>query len=382
MAPPVWAGFGLVEAVLGAGLLIVPPVVAGAAGVSAPAAWLAHLVGGAVFAAVLGLMASAHTGAGSIAEVTGRALGRWAERVVLLVYLGGFVVGQAAIALAAGGLLAAGLTGGAPVPGAAGFVRLAMPGEAVSVHAAPPGWSVAAVGLLGLAAAGAVAGVRLTDPVRRWRLIVTGVVAVVVCLQPRVLATAGLLPSEPSGQFTVAVFLLFFAGVGWEASARLAPPLGDRSRIVGAMVLGAALVAVAYLTLALLLRGRPGPGEWPGEPALLGRVGALAAAVLLTAYCVTNLQAVGRFLAALGGPTGRAGVAAGGVASLASLLTALLSGWRVADVLLVPCLAAWVGYSLAMVAAVRVGSVILRVVASMLLAGLFTLLTLVVLTIF
>ena len=55
-----------------------PPIAFGLARPGATAAWATHLAVGSAFAVVIGLLAASGTGAGNIAEVSGRALGHWA----------------------------------------------------------------------------------------------------------------------------------------------------------------------------------------------------------------------------------------------------------------------------------------------------------------
>jgi amino acid efflux transporter len=69
------AGIGVAEAVLGAGMILIPPLVATLAGPLTLWAWATHLLGGAVFSALLGLLAFTRTGGGSIAGVTRTGVG-------------------------------------------------------------------------------------------------------------------------------------------------------------------------------------------------------------------------------------------------------------------------------------------------------------------
>jgi amino acid efflux transporter len=341
MEPATRAGAELAGAVLGAGLLIAPPVVASVAGTLAPAAWLIHLGAGAVFSAVLAVLACTATGAGSIADVTGTVLGGWARRTVLWAYLGGFTVGQAAIALAAGGLIAAALG----VPGHSG------------------GASGLALAILAAATAGAVAGVGLGHRARRWRLVITGLLALVGCARPELFGAAALLSSSSHPRLAAAVFLLFFAGVGWEASARLAPGTGAPLRTVA---VGALLVTAVYMSLALLLSVR-GPGASATGPVI--RAAAFAGGLVLMSYCLTNIIGAARFVVALGGPDRPWVRLAVGGTSMLTVALAFRVGWGVAALLTVPCLAAWIGYVLATFAAVRNGGARIQLVGVSLLFG-------------
>jgi amino acid efflux transporter len=359
------AGFGLAEGVFGAGLLLVPPMVAGLAGAAAPAAWLVHLAVGSAFSLALGLFAHAGGVPRSIAQVTGAALGRRAGRTVLALYLTGFTVGQAAIALAAGGFAAVG-AGSAGTRGAV----------------------VAGCLLLAAATAAAALGIRLTDRGRRLRLAVTAALAVYGCARPGWFAAAHLLPDRPHW-FAWAVFLAFFAGVGWESSTRIAPGLASRRQVTRAVALGATLVGLGYVGLALLLRARSPTASM--APDGLDRVAALAAAAVLAGYCLTNLPAAGRFALAL--RPAAAGTPAGavrppvvpmvlvGTVGIGLVLLAATAGWTPARLLVGPCLATWAGYLLAMLGTARAGTGPERLVAGLVTVTMIGLLVVVVGTI-
>jgi hypothetical protein len=336
-------GLNLSEAVLGSGMLLVLPIALSLAGRAAPATWLVVLAGGATFSLTFAMLALVRTGAGSIADVSGAVLGRWARQTVLVVYIGGFTVGQAAIALGAGGFLAEAL------------------------HS--PGRSVDAVALLVAATTGAVAGVELGGRGRGWRLGVTGVLAALACAHPTLFVGAGLLQLARHRNVGAAAFLLLFAGVGWEVSARLAPSLGSRGRVVWAVALGAGLVTAVYLPLALVLRARTNSGAGPAP-----RLVALAAAVVLGLYCLTGIRSAARMVSILGGPDRPWVSLAIGGASVGAVLAALAFDSGVAGLLVVPCLAAWIGYFLATAAIIRGGSPGTRFVGAALLAGLSVLL--------
>ncbi|MGH3934302.1 MAG: hypothetical protein ACRDS1_04885 [Pseudonocardiaceae bacterium] len=319
------AGLGLAGSVLGAGMLLVPPVTAGLAGDRAPAAWLITLVVGASFSACLGLVARSlpeeHT---SIFDVVGATLGDWARRLVLATYLAGFVIGQGAIAVAAGHFLGYGL---------------GLPEHAYLLGAL----------VLALATVASAGGVVLGGRVGRLRLAVTGAIALACCAWPQVFTASALLVSDPQW-FGGALLVVLFAGVGWESSARIAPGLAGSRTVIRGVAMGAGLVLAGYLLLVVVLSQRL-PVEGAGSSALRGL--AVLAAVVLAGYCMTNITTAARFGHALGGPGGpvtRAGVGAAGVAVVA---IAALPGWTVAGLLVGPSLAAWLSYLLAMFGGTR-----------------------------
>jgi amino acid efflux transporter len=354
------AGLRLASSILGAGLLLAPPVVAGLAGPAAPAAWLIHLGLGAAFSMALGLHAQARGRPTSIAELTGAALGGWGERAVLASYFGGFTVGQAAIALAAGHFAAVGFGWSQPAAAAA-----------------------AGCVLLAVATLGAAAGIQLDDRARRCRLAATAALAGYGCARPEWFAAVHLLPDGVRRWFTGAVFVAFFAGVGWESSARIGPSVAGRRRLIGAVLLGAALVGCAYLGLALLLQVRSA-GAVGLPDGLLDRALALAAAATLALYCMTNLTAAAglaralraRSTAGTAGP-GRVGrtVPPVGAASIGLVVLAAIIGWSPGQLLIGPCLATCTGYLLAGVATARAGAGVSRVAAGLVAAALIVVLS-------
>lgn len=91
-------GSALALAVLGAGLILSPPITVGLAGRQAWLAFLAHLVAGGTFCFAVGVLGRMRGPVSGLAELG-------ATRVVTGLYLGGFIAGQAAIALTAGWLI-------------------------------------------------------------------------------------------------------------------------------------------------------------------------------------------------------------------------------------------------------------------------------------
>lgn len=314
------AGLGLAGSVLGAGMLLVPPVTAVLAGDGAPAAWLITLVIGAGFSACLGLVSrSLPDACESIFDVVGATLGGRARRVVLATYLAGFVIGQGAIAVAAGHFLAYGL---------------GLPGHAYLLGAL----------VLASATTASAGGVVLGDRARRLRLAVTGVIALACCALPQVFTASALLVPDPNW-FGGALFVVLFAGVGWESSARIAPGLADGRTVIRSVAMGAGLVLAGYLLLVVLLSQRIPTA--PADSSALRGLAVLAAGALV-GYCVTNITAAARFLHALGGPGGRGARTGVGAAGLAVIAIAAIPGWTVAGLLAGPSLATWLSYLLAM----------------------------------
>lgn len=337
-------GSALAGNVLGAGMLVVPPIAAGLAGVLAPAAWVIHLLLGAVFSAALGSLALARPAApASIVGLTGAVLGRRAGTALVAVYLCGFVVGQAALATVAGRFAA-------------------LCSDAMRSAAA----LALAVLVIAAATAGCLGGVTLGPGARRIRLLVTLVLAVYGCARPDLFQAAGLVPGThwPAA----ALFLLLFAGVGWEGSARLASRAGTQRCLMATVGLGAAMVATVFLGLVLLL-GVPGSH---GPAALNGpdRIAAGCAVPLLLCYCLTNVAAAAQFARTLGMRGDRTATASVGTGCLMVLLGGAAIGLGPAGLLAGPASATLTGYLLACAACLRGGSAATRLLGGVAAAGL------------
>jgi len=275
---------------------------------------------GAGFSACLGLVARALSEKReSIFDVVGATLGGRVRRVVLATYLAGFVIGQGAIAVAAGGFLAYGL---------------GQPEHAYLLGAL----------VLASATAASTGGVVLGDRGRRLRLAVTGAIALACCALPQVFTAPALLIPDPNW-FGGALFVVLFAGVGWESSARIAPGLADGRTVIRGVAMGAGLVLTGYLLLVVVLSQRL-PAARTDSSAVRG-LAVLAAAVLVV-YCVTNIAAAARFMHALGGPGGRVARTGVGAAGVAVVAIAAMPGWTVTGLLAGPSLATWLSYLLAM----------------------------------
>lgn len=297
------------RSVLGAGTLLVPAALGSAPG-SAPASLL--------LAAALCLWCLLLAGAGGTEEgpasFVARRLGPRAARAVQSLYFGGFAVGQAAVAAAAGEFAAGG-------------------GEA----------RVLSFAVLAVAAVAATAGATLPRRAQGVRL--AAVLVLVAFWWSGLLA---LPPSAPAPLYALLLPLLFaWVGLEGAVAGRGAARRTGRSgavsvplRTVGALVPAAALYAV-------LLAHTPPQGR--GSAA----VGWVAAA-LLTTYCLTNLRSAGdRWPAVSPGGDPRRGTALASVAALAVLVLAAATDADVAMLLIGPGAATAAIYTVLTVAAIR-----------------------------
>ncbi|MFI8418910.1 amino acid:polyamine antiporter [Streptomyces sp. NPDC085479] len=343
--------------VLGAGLLVMPPVVADLAGGDALLVWAAHVVLGGSVALVLALLVRARIGPSSLAGAVGALLGGWAERAVDGVFAVAFTAGQAAIAWFAATALLTAADGAPPPPGAGG--------------------QALALGVLAVGVAGALAPLTPPAALLRWRPWVAGglALACAVWLWPADPgAGTALAPSGLSGASALwlALTALFFAGVGWEVVTAAVPAAsaGPRRTAVG-VVLGAVFVGVVYLGLAAV----QGLGARAPAGAPLRWVLAVATAAVLTSYVLTNVRTAARIAARLH-PAGRRSPARRPAPALVAAVGAVCCAFAWAGsrdggvplLLLGPAAAALVGYALAAAAAVRHGGPLLRAAGALLLA--------------
>ncbi|MFD4375619.1 amino acid:polyamine antiporter [Streptomyces sp. NPDC058486] len=337
--------------VLGAGMLVMPPVVGALAGGDALLVWTAHVLLGCAVSLVLAALVRTRVGPASLAGAVGALLGTWAERAVDGVFAVAFTAGQAAIAwFAATALLTA--ADGAPPGAGTGGLPLAL-------------------GVLVVAGAAATGPRTLPAAVLRWRPWVTGVLALACAVwlwpgDPAALTGSALAPSglTEGGALWLALAALFFAGVGWEVVTGAVPATAaGAGRTAVGVLLGAAVVAAAYLGLAAV----QGQGASGAAPAPLRWVLAGATAAVLTSYVFTNVRTAARIAARLypggrrsaeRGPARALVVAVG--AACCAFAWAGAGGGGVPLLLLGPAAAALVGYSLGAVAAVRHGGPLLR----------------------
>ncbi|MFK0291995.1 hypothetical protein ACIQU6_16185 [Streptomyces sp. NPDC090442] len=311
---------GIVNAVLGAGTLLLPVALAPLAHSGA----VSLVVAGAllVWSLLVG-SAGGTRGSGPAGFVRAR-LGPRTTHVVHGLYFGGFAVGQAVVVGAAGQFVADG-----PAAVALGLA------------------------LLCLAAALAAAGVHLSPAVRTARLVATLALALVWWLFP---GTFGLDPGRsPFGVAALIAVPVLFAWVGLEGSL----PALRSSR--AATTLGVVLGLVGAAALYGVLLNPPGSGAL-GPPAARSAF-AWAAAVVLGMYCLTNLRAVGARWNTLRsrpaepgarGP-GRPGIVVAVVLAGAALGLAAAFHWSIAVLLLGPGTATAAIYAVLAVAALRRG---------------------------
>ncbi|MFF5616526.1 amino acid:polyamine antiporter [Streptomyces albidoflavus] len=349
--PPAPALAGQVAAgVLGAGMLVMPSVVASLTGEGALLVWSAHLVLGATVSLLLALLVRTRRTPATLAGTVGALLGGWAARAVDGVFAVAFTAGQAAIAWFAATCLLTAAQGSPPRPGTAGLLL--------------------ALALLVVAVAAALTPLQLPAAVLRLRPWAAGAVAL-ACVAwsvpgqaaagaPTSLAPPGL---TGAGAWWLALSALFFAGVGWEVVTSAVPGTAAGARsVAGGVALGAAGVAVVHLGLAAVQQAAGGPpGRDPAAAPLRWVLAGAATAVLLS-YCFTNVRTAARIAARLrpdGAGPSRALVAAVGVACCVFAWLGTREG-GIPLLLLGPAAAAVTGYALGAVAAVRRGGPGLR----------------------
>ncbi|MEU7560407.1 amino acid:polyamine antiporter [Streptomyces eurythermus] len=342
--------------VLGAGMLVMPPVVAALARDHSLLVWCAHLLLGGSVSLMLAALVRTRVGPMPLAGAVGALLGTWAERAVDAAFAVAFTAGQAAIAWFTATCLLAAADGAPPRPGAAGLPL--------------------ALGILVVAVAAALSPLTFPAAVLRVRPWAAGTVALGCVLWggpgiPEQGAHSALAPPElsPHGAEWLALATLFFAGVGWEAVTGVVPATasGARGTALG-VCLGIAGVAAVHLGLAAVQRYAGAVPAAPGASAApLRWTLAVATAIVLTSYCVTNVRTAARIASRLypggrrttGRGPARALVAAVGAACCAFARAGAGDG-AVPLLLLGPAAAAVIGYALGAAAAVRRGGPVLR----------------------
>lgn len=236
--PPAPLAGQVAAGVLGAGMLVMPSVVASLTGEGALLVWSAHLVLGATVSLLLALLVRTRRTPATLAGTVGALLGGWAARAVDGVFAVAFTAGQAAIAWFAATCLLTAAQGAPPRPGTAGLLL--------------------ALALLVVAVAAALTPLQLPAAVLRLRPWAAGAVAL-ACVAwsvpgqaaagaPTSLAPPGL---TGAGAWWLALAALFFAGVGWEVVTSAVPGTAAGARsVAGGVATGAAGVAVVHLGLA------------------------------------------------------------------------------------------------------------------------------------
>jgi len=341
---------GVAREVLGAGMVIMPAVVADLTGDGSLRAWTVHILLGGTVSLLLALLVHGTGRSLSLAATVGATLGPRAAGLVNAVFAVAFTAGQAAIAWFAATCVLAAAQGTVQPPGRTGLL--------------------VALGVLATALALALGPLRLPASVLRARPWAAGVVALgcAACAWPAAPgpdAHTPLVPSslQPGGAFWLAVAALFFAGVGWEAVTSVVPDAPTTAgRTAAGVGVGVAVVAAVYLGLAAVRDVADGAGA--PEPPVAWVRWTLAGAVLvvLTSYCLTNIRTAARIAAEV-----QPGVA-GPRRPLVVAVGALCCGFAVIGVrdgcvpllLLGPGVAAVTGYAAGAVAALRGGGPLLR----------------------
>jgi amino acid efflux transporter len=357
-------------AVIGAGVLILPGVAAGAAGPASLLAWAFDGLLGVPIALTFAALAARFPDAGGVATFTARAFGATAGTMVGWSYFAAAAVAQALVALTGGHYAADALKLGRPAAFALAAATLA-----VAVAANLYGLRVSARLQLLLAA-----GVALV------------LVAATIAALPRVSAGA-LTPFMPGGWSSVgrASVLLFFAFFGWEAITHLSAEFRDPARDVRrATVLAAALVTAIYLGVAFAVVGT---GTYGGDEldrvavahVLGATLGVGATWVAAATALIITLGTTNAFVAAtsrLGYALGRDGalpaqmahvsrryvpdvsIGVVGAIALGGLVLAYFEGWGAEAFLVVPNSLVIIVYIVAMAAGIRLLAGVAQVVAA------------------
>ncbi|MFI5801297.1 hypothetical protein [Streptomyces sp. NPDC051561] len=272
-------------AAAGAGTLLVPAALEGRAG----APFTASAVAAFLLAWYVLVARAGGTRGRGVAGLVAEAWGPVAGRAVHACYFTGIACGQAAVAGAAG--------------------EFAADGTAATLVAAA---------VLAVATGCAVSGVLPGPRGRRLRLVSVLALTAGWWLLPGLLSLDGRLPGGGEWGVGATALVVLFAWVGMEGD--VPPPPHGRVRARARLLYGPVLAAV-LLTL-LLSAPRPGP-DAASAPGVAG----VCAALVLTAYCVTNLAACGGrwpLLLGSGGPPGGAHGSATGVWVAAGTAVAVL----------------------------------------------------------
>lgn len=344
--------------VLGAAMLVMPPVVQALAGRHSIRIWSAHILLGASISLMLAALVRARVHPTSLAGAVGALLGRWAELAVDGAFVVAFCFGQAAIAWFAATCLLTAAGGSVPQSGPVGLLL--------------------ALGVLAVAVLAALTPLALPSAVHRLRPWAAGAVAlasapVVWAGLPAAGADTSLAPPGLSvgGAQWLALTVLFFAGIGWEAVIAVPVAAVRTGRVAAGVALGAAAVALVYLGLATVQQLAVEASERAPHSvaAPLRWALAIVTAAVLTSYCFTNVRTAALIASRHRGGRGscaqsRAAVAAVGATCCGIACGAAAGGGAVPLLLLGPAAAALIGYGLAAVAAARRGGPLLRCVGA------------------
>jgi amino acid efflux transporter len=345
--------------VLGAGMLVMPPVVAGMAGTDGLGAWSAHILIGGSVSLLLALLVRGRSLPAPLAVTVGDLVGPRAQRLVDVVYAVAFTAGQAAIAWFTATCVLAAVEGTVRPSGATGLlVALAVLVVALCLALSPlhpPAavlrlrpWLTGATGLLCAAVAWPAAAPDASTPLT--------------------LPAVG-----PEDAFWVVLAALFFAGVGWETVTHAVPIARTTAgRTAAGVALGASAVAAVYLGLAAVRQVSGGAAVPRPLPAWVHPALGAAVTVLLASYCFTNIRTAARIAARLRPGTD------GASRPLIAVVGAVCCGFAVAGartgavplLLLGPAAGAFTAYVTGSVAALRHGGRLLRCGASVVLLAL------------
>ncbi|WP_338668978.1 APC family permease [Pseudodesulfovibrio methanolicus] len=265
-------------AVLGSGIIILPPLAIEVAGPWALPAWGATMLFGAAFAYIFARVGTLFPGEGGAADAVARAFGPWARDLGAYALAGAALFGPAAVMLTVADYLPPGLLPDTPAAHGAAAA-------AVQVGSA----LLLAGGLRTMSRVTTVLAVSATI------LLLAGA-AVTLALHRSSEAAAALLAPPPLSVPTLGytLLLLFFAVVGWEVVGNYGAEVRDpRRTMVRAALLAGAVVGLVSLAVAAGLQlGAFPQGAGHGVAGLLHPLFGPAApwimAALVAALCVTT----------------------------------------------------------------------------------------------
>ncbi|GAA3527615.1 amino acid permease [Amycolatopsis ultiminotia] len=356
-------------AILGAGVLVFPGQSSSLAGPAALLAWAFSALLGLPLAFTFAALASRFPDAGGVATFTEKAFGPIAGGIVGWWYFIAGSVGQTIVPLTAGYYVATAL--------------------GVEPHWAP---AIAAIVLV-IAVAANLAGFKVGARVQiALALGVTAILLAVILIALPQIDFTQFTPFAPHGISGIgqATVVLFFAFAGWEAIAHLSAEFRDvRRTLPRATVLTIAIVTVLYLGVAFAVVGTGAYGSRTLDRISLGviierGIGLSAAGVVAVAAVVICLGTTNAFVASvsrLGYALARDGwaparlvrrnrqgalqysILAVGAIGCAGLLGATLFGWGTDDIVFIPAVLVLATYLLGTVAAARLFTGGLRILA-------------------
>jgi APA family basic amino acid/polyamine antiporter len=265
-------------AVLGSGIIILPPLAIEVAGPWALPAWGATMVFGAAFAYIFARVGTLFPGEGGAADAVARAFGPWARDMGAYALAGAALFGPAAVMLTVADYLPPGLLPDGPVAhgGAAAVVQV------VSAL-------LLAGGLRSMSRVTTVLAVSATC-----LLLAGAVVTLVFHRSPQAVDALLTLPTPSVPTLGYTLLLLFFAVVGWEVVGNYGAEVRDpRRTMVRAAVLAGVVVGLVSLAVAAGLQlGSFPQGAGHGVAGLLhpllGPAAPWVMSGLVAALCVTT----------------------------------------------------------------------------------------------